>query len=35
MKGNKFKSYIYDLGKLLNEKAREAKHDKKMSSDGG
>ena len=34
MKDDKFKSYIYDLGKLLKEKAREARRDKEMSSDG-
>ena len=34
MKDDKFKNYIYDLGKMLKEKAREAKRDKDTSSNG-
>jgi hypothetical protein len=32
MKDDKFKSYIYDLGMLLKEKAKEAKSQKEAAS---
>ncbi len=32
MKDDKFKSYLYDLGMLLKEKAKEAKSEKEAAS---
>ena len=33
MNNDKFKNYLYDLGTLIKEKAKENKHDKEILSD--